>query len=237
MSKLRDAAQDFARHWREQGPKAALAYLWEIVRVQVYLEEDEIVVRKDFAADATPEPGPVRLEVAQAHHLPMLAEFNRRQANATRTRRFETGFAEGKQALVGFRDGELIGYFWFHDATVRSGTCYVSRYGIRLGEGEVYGEDLFIAPEHRGRGVPAAFVAALEAELVRLGYHRMYGFVDAFNTPARWLWTTSGYTVVTRRHTHRILRRFVIVEDEAMRNRVRDVVRPLRAIGLSGRRD
>jgi GNAT superfamily N-acetyltransferase len=237
MSELRDAAQDFARHWREQGPKAALAYLWEIVRAQLYLEEDEIVVRKDFAPDATPEPGPVRLEVAQAHHLPMLADFNRRQANATRTRRFETGFAEGKKALVGFRDGELIGYFWFHDASVRSGACYVSRYGIRLSEGEVYGEDLFIAPEHRGRGVPAAFVAALEAELVRLGYHRMYGFVDAFNTPARWLWTTSGYTVVTRRHTHRILRRFVIVEDEARRNRVRDVVRPLRAIGLSGRRD
>jgi GNAT superfamily N-acetyltransferase len=237
MTELRYAAQDFARHWREQGPRAAFAYLWEILRVQVYLEEDEIVVRKDFDPDAAPEPGPVRLELAQAHDLPMLAEFNRRQANATRTRRFETGFAEGKQALIGFRDGELIGYFWFHDASVRSGACYVSRYGINLGEGEVYGEDLFIAPEHRGRGIPAAFVAALEAELLRLGYHRMYGFVDAFNTPARWLWTTSGYTVVTRRHTHRILRRFVIVEDEGRRHPVRDVVRPLRAISFSERRD
>jgi len=120
MSRPRFPAQDFARRWREQGPKAAFTYRWEILRVQIYLE-DEIVVRKDFAADATPEPGPVRLEVAQAHHLPMLAEFDSRQANATRTRR--------------------------------------------------------------------------------------------------------------------ILRRFVIVEDEARRNRVRDVVRPLRAIGLSGRRD
>jgi GNAT superfamily N-acetyltransferase len=237
MSSLRFAAEDVSRQWREHGPKAACAYLWEILRVQVYLEEDEIVVCKDFAPDAPAEPGPVRLEEAQSQHLPMLAEFNRRQANATRTRRFETGFAEGKRALVGFRGDELIGYFWFHDASVRAGHCYVSRYGIRLAEGEVYGDDLFIAPEHRGRGIPAAFVAGLETALVRLGYHRMYGFVDAFNMPARWLWTTSGYTVVTRRHTRRILRRFVLVEGEGRWQSVRELVRPRRAVGVTGRRD
>ena len=237
MTSLRFAAEGVSRQWREQGPRAALTYVWKIARAQVYLEQDEIVVHKDFARDDPPAPGPVRLEEAQPHHLPMLAEFNRRQANAMRTHRFEAGFAEGKRALVGFRGDELIGYFWFQDASVRSGDCYISRYGIRLGEGEVYGYDLFIAPEHRGRGIPAAFVAGLEAALVRLGYHRMYGFIDAFNTPARWLWTTSGYTVVTRRHTHRILRRFALVEGEGRWHSVREIMRPRRAIGFSERRD
>ena len=86
MTSLRFAAEGVSRQWREQGPRAALTYVWKIARAQVYLEQDEIVVRKDFARDDPPAPGPVRLEEAQPHHLPMLAEFNRRQANAMRTR-------------------------------------------------------------------------------------------------------------------------------------------------------
>ena len=109
----------------------------------------------------------------------MLAEFNHRQCNATRTHRFTTSMSEGKRALLGFRDDTLIGYIWWHDDSYAANDCYLSRFGVALAEGEVYGDDLFIAPEHRGHGTPAAFVAAVEAELVRLGYRRMYGFVDS----------------------------------------------------------
>jgi GNAT superfamily N-acetyltransferase len=238
MSGIRRAARDLMRHWREQGPRAAFGYLLDVVRAQVHLDEDEIVMVKDLPRDDRPEPGPIRFEEAQAHHLPMLAEFNRQQANATRTDRFAVGLAEGKRALLGFRDGTLIGSIWFHDASTPANRCYLARFGVRLEDGDVYGDDLFIAPEHRGRGVPAAFVAGVEAELMRLGYRRMYGFVDARNTPARWLWTTSGYAVVTRRHTHRVLRRFEIVEaDEGWLHSARELVRPRGPIGLTGRRD
>jgi GNAT superfamily N-acetyltransferase len=234
------AARDIARYWREQGAKAALAYLRVIVRAQLYLDSDEIVISKDLPPVDPAATGTIQLEGAQAHHLPMLAEFNRRQSNATRTHRFEAGLAEGKRALLGFRDGTLIGYIWWQDAAKTATPCYLARFGVGLAEGEVYGYDLFIAPEHRGRGTPAAFVGAVEAELVRLGYRRMYGFVDAFNTPARWLWTTSGYKVVTRRHTRRILRWIVIEvegEDEGWLHSVRHALLPHGSIGFLGRRD
>jgi GNAT superfamily N-acetyltransferase len=246
MSAVATAARDFSRAWREQGRKAAFAYLRGIVRAQLYLDTDEIVIRKDLPGPDPATTGGIRFEDARAEHLPMLAEFNRRQSNATRTYRFETALAEGKRALLGFRGDELIGYIWWHDA--RTGNaCYLSRYGIALGEGDVYGDDLYIAPEHRGRGTPAAFVAGVEGELVRLGYRRMYGFVDALNMPARWLWITSGYKVVARRHTRRILRRFVLVVDgegwtPPVRRLLRErsaliALRARSAIGFIGRRD
>jgi len=237
MTSARLAARDLSRHWREHGPKAALEYVRHIVGAQLYLESDEIVVVKDL-----PEPDPagtrrIRLEEARLHDLPMLAEFNRRQSNATRTDRFAAGLEGGKRALLGFRDGTLIGYIWFYDASHPAEDRYLDRFGVRLGEGEVYGDDLFIAPEQRGHGIPAAFVAGVEAELVRLGYRRMYGFVDARNTPARWFWTTSGYTIVTRRHTRRVLRWFEVVEGEGWLHSLRELLRSPSAIGLTGRHD
>jgi GNAT superfamily N-acetyltransferase len=237
MSAIRLAARDLARHWRDLGPRAAFAHARTIVRAQVYTESDEIVIAKDLPRADPAAAGSIRLEEAQAHHLPMLAEFNQRQGNATRTHRFAKNMAEGKRALLGFRDDTLLGYIWWHDDSYTANDCYLSRFGVALGEGEVYGDDLFIAPEHRGRGTPAAFVAAVEAELVRLGYRRMYGFVDATNMPARWLWTTSGYEVVKRRHTHRVLRRFVLVEGEGLLRPRGEPVRPRGTIGLLGRRD
>jgi GNAT superfamily N-acetyltransferase len=237
MSGLRLAARDLSRYWREQGPSAALAYARGIARAQVYLESDEIVICKDLPRAEPAAAGAMRLEEAQAHHLPMLAEFNRRQSNATRTNRFAANMAEGKRALLGFRDDTLIGYIWWHDSSYTANDCYLSRFGVALAEGEVYGDDLFIAPEHRGRGTPAAFVAAVEAELVRLGYWRMYGFVDATNLPARWLWTTAGYQIVKRRHTHRVLRRFELVEGEGLLRPGRALLGPRGAIGFIGRRD
>jgi len=237
MSALGLTARDVSRHWREQGPRAALRYARSIVRAQLYMESDEIVIFKDLPRAQTAATGTIRLEEAQAHHLPMLAEFNRRQCNATRTHRFTTGMAGGKRALLGFRDDALIGYIWWHDDSYAANDCYLSRFGVTLTEGEVYGDDLFIAPEFRGRGTPAAFVVAVEAELVRLGYRRMYGFVDATNTPARWLWTTSGYQVVKRRHTYRVLRRFEFVEGEGVLRPTRTLLGPRGAIGFIGRRD
>ncbi|HEX7300429.1 MAG TPA: GNAT family N-acetyltransferase [Solirubrobacteraceae bacterium] len=205
-------AVDLSLLWREQGPKAALAFLRDIARAQLYVKSDEMVLLKELASDDPTATRTIRLEEADAHHLPLLAEFNRRQCNTSRTPRFEKGLAEGKRALLGFRDGRLIGYIWWHDATQAVNGFYLSRFGVELADDDVYGYDLFIAPEHRGRGTPAEFVASVEAELARRGYRRMYGFVDGGNMPARWLWTTSGHEVVMRRHTRRVLRRLMFVE-------------------------
>src|SRR3954451_14084933 len=114
MSAVRLMARDLSRHWREQGLSAALTYARHILRAQIYLESDEIVIAKDLPRGEPAMTGTMRLEEAQAHHLPMLAEFNRRQCNATRTHRFATSMSEGRRALLGFRDYTLLGYIWWH---------------------------------------------------------------------------------------------------------------------------
>jgi GNAT superfamily N-acetyltransferase len=228
VNTARVTARDIWCLWQEVGPKAALGALGDIARSQVYLESDEIVLVKELDAAPPPADGALRLEEADTSHLPLLAEFNRRQCNTSRTHRFAKGLAEGRRGLLGFRDGELMGYFWWHDAAQAVDGFYLTRFGVRLAEDEMYGYDLFIAPEHRGRGTPAAFVAAVEAELARLGYRRMYGFVDGRNVPARWLWATRGHQVVMRARTRRILRRIMLVDGRGWSLRTRRGMRPLR---------
>jgi GNAT superfamily N-acetyltransferase len=228
VNTARVTARDIWCLWREVGRKAALTTLRDIARSQVYLESDEIILLKELDAVQAPDNGTVRLEEAGTRHLPLLAQFNRRQCNTSRTQRFARGLAEGRRGLLGFRDGELIGYFWWHDAALAAGGFYLTRFGVRLAEDEMYGYDLFIAPEHRGRGTPVAFVAAVEAELARLGYRRMYGFVDGRNVPARWLWATRGHQVVMRARTRRILRCVMLVDGRGWSLRTRRGLRPLR---------
>jgi GNAT superfamily N-acetyltransferase len=224
---VRVTARDLWCLWREVGPKAALAYLRDIVRSQLYAVTDEMVVRKQFDVAGSRATGLVGLEEADPRHLSQLAEFNRRQCNTTRTQRFEEGLAEGKRAFLGFRDGELIGYFWWHDAAHAGDDFYLGRFGIALAADEMYGYDLFVAPQHRGRGTPTEFLAAIEAELVRSGYRAMYGFVDVRNVPARWLWASSGYKDVMRARTRRILRRWMLVGGRGWLVNGRHGLRPL----------
>jgi hypothetical protein len=131
VSRVRVTARDFWCLLREVSPKAALAYLRDIVRSQLYLATDEVIVRKRFAAEPAATTGAVQLEEAQGHHLPLLAAFNQRQCN----------------------------YFWWHDARQADEGFYLSRFGVRLGDDEMYGYDLFVAPEHRGSGTPVEFLA------------------------------------------------------------------------------
>lgn len=236
MNTARVAARDLSLLLREQGPKAALAVIRDIACAQLYVKTDEIVLRKELASGEPTATRTVRLEEAGADHLPLLAEFNRRQCNASRTPRFATGLAEGKRALLGFRDGELIGYFWWHDATQAVDGFYLTPFGLRLAEDEVFGYDLFIAPEHRGHGTPAEFVAGVEARLGRLGYRRMYGFVDSKNVPARWLWASSGHEDVMRARTRRFLRGLMLVEGRGWCLTGRHGLRPLTGISSIGRR-
>lgn len=215
MSRARATARYIWSLLREAGPKAAFASLRGIARSQVYATTDEIILRKDLDP-AEPATNGIRFEDADARHLAALAEFNRRQSSPQRTARFASGLANGRRAILGFRGDELIGYFWWHDASQTGKGFYLARYGLELGDDEVYGYDLFIAPEHRGRGTPVAFVTGVESRLARMGYRRMYGFVDRANVPARWLWQTCGHESVSCARTRRILRRFMIVDGRGL---------------------
>lgn len=213
---------------RQQRPKAALDDIRDTARERIYMTTEQVVVRKELAPAEPSATRTIRIEEARPEDLPALAEFNRRQCNTRRTRRFGQGLANGRRALLGYRDGDLIGYFWWHDATLARGDYYLARFGLGLADREMYGYDLFIAPEHRGGGTPAEFLAGVEAELARLGYRRMFGFVESKNRPARWLYATSGYEDVLRSRIRTVLRRLIHVEGRGWLVAGKHGVRPLR---------
>ena len=232
--RLKGTADDLWALLREQGWRAPLGELRELVRRRFYMKDDQLIVRKDLAPPGDGSASAIRMEIAEPRHLPALAEFNRRQCNTRRTRRFATALANGRHAVLGLRDGELIGYFWWADATEPANRQHMTRYGVTLAEGDVYGYDLFIDPAHRGHGVPAEFLANVESVLGGLGHRHMYGFVDSDNLPARWLYTTRGYEVVQRSQTRTVLKRLMLVDGTAWlsgRNGLRSLTRPTLAGG------
>jgi GNAT superfamily N-acetyltransferase len=216
---------------RQQRVRAALADIRGTARERIYMTTEQVVVRKELAPADASANRTIRIQEARPDDLPALAEFNRRQCSTRRTRRFDKGLAEGRRAVLGYRDGDLIGYFWWHDATQADSDYYLARFGLGLADGEMYGYDLFIAPEHRGAGTPVEFLAGVEAELARLGYRRMFGFVEATNLPARFLYATSGYEDVLRSRIRTVLRRLIHVEGRGWLVAGKHGVRPLNRRG------
>jgi GNAT superfamily N-acetyltransferase len=236
VNAVRLTARDLWCLLREQRREEALAEIRQTARGRFYMNTEQVVVRKELTAAEAPANGAIRIEEAERADLPALAEFNRRQCSTSRTRRFEQGLAEGRRALLGFRGGELIGYFWWHDDAQPGSDFYLARFGLGLADGEMYGYDLFIAPEHRGSGTPAEFLAGVEAALARLGYRRMFGFVESTNRPARWLYATSGYEDVMRCRIRTVLRRLIHVEGRGWLVSGKHGLRPLAGSGPLARR-
>jgi GNAT superfamily N-acetyltransferase len=235
VSSVRPIARDLWCLLCERGAKAAWSDVREILRRRLYMKTDQLIVRKQLSPAEPGASHTVEVVDAEPRHLPLLAEINRRECNTSRTRHFEKGLAEGRSALLGFRDGRLIGWFWWHDRAQGTDGFELSRFGLELAADEVYGYDLFIVPDERGRGRPAQFLAGVEAALARHGYRRMFGFVESWNRPARWLYATSGYEVVMRCQTRTILRRLMFVDGRGWLLAGKRGLRPLTIASL-GRR-
>jgi GNAT superfamily N-acetyltransferase len=211
--RLRRAAQDLWLMFREQGPKAALVDIRDMVRNRLYVTNDVLIVKRELGGTEPPPAGAaVRLEAADMGRLPLLAEFNRRQSNTRRTHGFQTYLAAGERPLLALMGDELIGYFWWMDARRAARGYFLDRFGITLRDEEVYGYEFVVAPEHRAGGTAAAFLSMAHAELSRLGYARIYGCVESSNLPARWLYSIQGYETIRRSKTHTILGRLLLVD-------------------------
>lgn len=66
-------------------------------------------------------------------------------------------------------------------------STWTGRHGIWL-------EDLYVRPEHRGRGLARALLAELAAECVRRGYRRLEWWVLDWNDPALAFYESMGAT-------------------------------------------
>jgi GNAT superfamily N-acetyltransferase len=180
----------------------------------LYWKADDILLLKALADVVPPTAGrQLRVEAAQLHHIPLLEDLNRRRCHSRREGVFAARLKAGAGAFLGFLDGELMGYLWWADArSVEDAEPRFARYGVVLGGDDVYGFDLFLAPECRGQGTASGFLARVESELHRLGYGRMWSYVDSENLPARWLLGISGHEPAGRVETRVLLSRFPRVD-------------------------
>ena len=92
MSALRLTARDLSRHWREFGRRPRSRTRGPSPAPSSTRRATRSSCSKDLPRAEPAATGTMRLEEAQPHHLPMLAEFNHRQCNATRTHRFTTAW-------------------------------------------------------------------------------------------------------------------------------------------------
>jgi GNAT superfamily N-acetyltransferase len=169
------------------------------------MEQRLIVIVKDLGSIVEPwRHGDLRFEDLAAKHLPELAELNRKRGRSDADRRFRRYVEQGFHGFVAYHGEELVGYYWWVDRDVPNLYPDLRKLGlgIEMGEGDVYGSDFFLLEEHRGGGVANDFLFKVESSLRDRGYTQLWGYVVSDNRPARWIYSTRGYTpmwIVNRR--------------------------------------
>jgi GNAT superfamily N-acetyltransferase len=208
--------QEAGRRWR----RAKIRRLASHARRAVWRRYDDIVVVVK-ALDATRPPTdgrPLRVEIADMRHVAQMATLFRGHDGADMTedelaQLFASRMASGPGAVLGYLDDELIGFLWWADAEAmpRVEPLLNVRFGIRLGARDVYGFGLFVTPEHRAAGTSTWFLAGAEAELERLGYTRLLGYVLRANRAARWLFAITGHQSIGPFESYVVLSRLLRV--------------------------
>jgi GNAT superfamily N-acetyltransferase len=127
-----------------------------------------------------------------------LAEYERalEEVSATEEHLHRTLFAEqpavfGHLAVTG--DGEVAGMaLWFLS------------YSTWLGSHGVYLEDLYVRPEHRGKGIGRRLLSALAAVCLEHGYPRFEWWVLDWNDTAREVYHSIGAEALTEWVPYRV---------------------------------
>jgi GNAT superfamily N-acetyltransferase len=184
---------------RRAGPRAALDLVAQTLTATVR-PEDQLVLVKPLDAIAPIAFAPrLRVEELAAGSLPALAALGRRTCTTRADGRFAANLDRRYHGFVATEDGRAVGYYWWHDRDAEPHP-HLARLGIELAPGDVYGFDFFLAEEHRGEGRAVEFLHAVETALRARGHARLWGYVAASNTPARWLYAARGYETVRTLH-------------------------------------
>jgi GNAT superfamily N-acetyltransferase len=133
--------------------------------------------RRARSAGLTIRPGTVRDVPTILALIRGLAEYERllRECHATPAQLRRHGFGRRPyfHTLICRRDGRPVGF-----------ALYFFTYSTFLSRPTLYLEDLFVAPEERGRGAGRALLGALGRIAVRKGCGRLEWAVLDWNTPA-----------------------------------------------------
>ena len=208
---------DLRRRYRRDGMRAMVGKLAARTRTWLHSTDELVVIEKDLGEiTEMAGEGKLRIEQFAASHLPALYEFNRRRCFSKADGRAVVALERGYRGFVGYVGEELVGYYWWVDAEIEPAHADIARYrlGIELGAGEVYGYDFYLLEEHRGDGKSMEFLFRIETALRELGYRLLWGYVEADNRPARWLYGLRGYKPVRRVSSRRLLGRRISVHTE-----------------------
>ncbi len=198
------------RRYRSDGARGVRDHVVERLRAQVYETERHIVCVKEL--DEIPVPrrlGRLVLEDVAPQHLTALSELNREREDLTGDRRMAGDLADGYHAFAAFSNDELVGFYWWMDATVKPHREWSAvALGVRLVPGEVYGTDFYLSTRSRGRGTAAEFLYLVESAFRDRGYRRLWGTVAEDNQRARWVYDARGYRLMWAVDGYRVLRRW-----------------------------
>jgi GNAT superfamily N-acetyltransferase len=194
----------FWRFLRTHGARGTAAEIARRIRHFFYERERLIVLRKELDAIAGARATDLRMADLSTDHLADLSALNRSRGVRDADSRFAHYLREGFEGFVGYRGDQLVGYYWWVDRArgARFPDLRDKELGIELAEKDVYGSDFYVLDEHRGGGIPAAFLRHIETAIHDRGYERIWGYVVSENRPARWIYRTRGYEpewIVARR--------------------------------------
>ncbi|HXE44388.1 MAG TPA: GNAT family N-acetyltransferase [Conexibacter sp.] len=202
--------RELRRRLAAGGLRGTLAFLVRGVRAQLVKHELLIVLAKPLDEIAVPaRRGTVRLEPVERRHLPALRELNRERGDLDGDARFAADLDAGYGGFAGFHDDELIACYWWADPSMpphrdmrRLGL------GIELGSDDAYGFDLYVHKQHRAGGTANDVLYQVENALHERGFARLWGWVVAENTGARWTYGARGYLPMWEVRRTRVLRRW-----------------------------
>jgi GNAT superfamily N-acetyltransferase len=184
---------------RRHGPRAALDLVGRTLAASVQAEDLLVLVKPlDSIAPIAFSPR-LHVEDLDTASLAALDGLGRRTCMTRANARSAANLARRYHGFTAAEAGELVGYYWWQDRAAEPHP-HLARLGVELGPADVYGFDFFLAEDHRGDGRAVEFLYAVETTLRARGYDRLWGYVAARNTPARWLYASRGYETVRTLH-------------------------------------
>jgi len=109
-------------------------------------------------------------------------------------------------------DGKIVGYSWWSDAQISNPEYrhpHLKRYDVELKSNEVWGFDLFILPDFRGRSIASDFLYLCHKHIREKGYTRVLGFANKDNLPSIRLHKQHKYEPVKTVISHLFLGMFL----------------------------
>ena len=202
---------------RRDGVRAVLGKLPSRARAAVSSSQEIVVLEKELATVTEMEvEEKLRMEEFGPDHLAAMREFNRRRCNLKADARAAAALERGYRGFVAYVGDELVGYYWWVDGEIEPRHADIERFGldIELQPAEVYGYDFYLLEEHRGDGKSMEFLHKVETSLRDLGYRSLWGYVEADNRPARWVYSLRGYKPVRKITNRRRLGRRLAPQGE-----------------------